>query len=218
MESLYLVRHGQTAWNLDGRAQGHTDIPLDELGIEQAEQVGQAFEELEVQVVFTSDLQRARRTAEQIACSTGAALRTLSELRERSFGSLEGRPYGDVRHEIARLAPSHGHDGLAVPVGGGETFYDVWERVKIAVTELQATPGNKVVVTHGGTCGILLAQLIRAGHASARSFRFGNTAITHLERRSDGLYTLLRYNDTSHLLAPSAPMIDAANPLPSQPI
>jgi len=215
--NLYLVRHGQTEWNLSQLAQGHTDVHLDEVGLEQAALVGMAFESSTVQKVLTSDLQRARRTAEQIACSANANLVTLPELRERSFGDMEGAPYAEIRKGFQALE-ALGEDPLAIRLGGGESAYDVWDRVKRVTQILEESTYDTVVVTHGGTCGILLAQLLKGNPESSRSFVFGNTSITQLERKPTGVWSLVRYNDTSHLASPGAPMVDTDNALPSKQI
>ncbi|MBL8086763.1 MAG: histidine phosphatase family protein [Chthonomonas sp.] len=206
---LYIVRHGQTAWNLDGRAQGHSDIPLDEEGFQQALQVGMAFEEVPLGLVITSDLQRARQTAEQIAGSARTSMRSTPDLRERSFGRMEGRPYQEIRAAFQLYETDPDCDPLTTRIGDGESLVDVWYRVERFVNELDELAGHIAVVSHGGTCGVLLAQLLGGTHATARSFRFGNTAISEVHRQPDGHWTLTRYADTAHLELASAPMIDA---------
>ena len=88
---LYLVRHGQTAWNAEERAQGHSDIPLDHEGLRQAESLGRAFQDRKISLVLCSDLQRAKQTAQPIVEATGARFETTEQLRERGFGDWEGQ-------------------------------------------------------------------------------------------------------------------------------
>src|SRR5881227_154431 len=95
---LYLVRHGQTSWNVEQRAQGHTDIPLDEEGLRQADMLGHSFASASVDRVLTSDLIRSVQTAEPIANYSGAPMHIDRRLRERSFGSWEGLPFDEFRH------------------------------------------------------------------------------------------------------------------------
>lgn len=87
---LFLIRHGQTAWNTAGRAQGHTDEPLDECGLWQAQQLAQTFQKGTLDLVLTSDLQRSRMTAEVLADAAKAPIEVDPLLRERSFGELGG--------------------------------------------------------------------------------------------------------------------------------
>lgn len=195
---VYLLRHGQTAWNAEGRAQGHTDIPLDADGLEQARLVGLAFANLRISRVWTSDLARARDTAMPIVRATGAALTETPLLRERGFGDFEGKSFIEVQNETRRLE-STGLSAFEIRLAGGESFRDVWNRLDPIADELFATREDVAVVTHGGSCALLLAKLLHGNIETCRAFRFGNTAITELERRPDGLFLMVRYNETAHL-------------------
>ena len=197
---LYLVRHGQTSWNAQEKAQGHTDICLDEEGLEQAQMLGSAFQGVTLDLVLSSDLQRARETARPIASATNCRLETEPLLRERGFGVWEGKSFAEFRKHLPQTDSLDEMFNFVTP--GGESFADVWERLQPVVQRLLETNQDLAVVTHGGTCALLLAQLLRADFGTSRSFRFGNAAIVELERKPDGYFTLLRYNDTSHLRSP----------------
>ncbi|MCE9558528.1 MAG: histidine phosphatase family protein [Armatimonadetes bacterium] len=205
---LFLIRHGQTAWNKDGRAQGHTDIGLDDIGLEQTEQLALSFSGIEIDRVFSSDLLRCVQTASGIA-RTGVEQSAI--FRERSFGTWEGEPYQEIHHRLRDAAAKLGVSEFNARPDGGESVMDVWDRLEPAVAEIEDSHGNTVIVTHGGTCALLLCQFLRTSVDTSRSFRFPNTAVTELERRPDGFWSLVRFADTSHLARPSAPMIDAQN-------
>lgn len=194
---LYLVRHAQTAWNLEGRAQGHTDVALDDVGREQARLLGASFEAGQVARVLSSDLQRSADTARPVAERCGAALELLPELRERHMGEWEGLPYEEL-WERARVlagdAPAH----TARPPGG-ESYADVWTRLDALVERIAAMSESVAVVTHGGTASLLLAKLMRGNLETSRGFRFLNASVTELQRRPEGLFMMLRYTDASHL-------------------
>jgi 2,3-bisphosphoglycerate-dependent phosphoglycerate mutase len=196
---LYLVRHGQTAWNAELKAQGHTDIPLDPQGREQAELLGRSFAEISLAEVLSSDLCRSAETAAPIARSCEAALRLDEALRERSFGQYEGLPFSEVTQQMARRALECSLDPYEVCPPGGESMRDVWERLSPVLDLIRESQGPLALVTHGGTCGLLLARLVQGTLATARSFRFANTGVTELERRPDGTFAIVRYNDTAHL-------------------
>lgn len=196
---LFLVRHGQTAWNLESRAQGHTDIPLDAVGQQQAELLAKAFRRHKIARVITSDLMRSAETARPVAEAAGAELIARSDLRERSFGEWEGMAFAELRWHKEREAKRLGVSMEAVVPPKGESILMVWERLEAVVTELRAVKESTVVVTHGGTCALLLAKLVRGQVETARAFRFANTGISELRRHADGNQTLQRYNDTSHL-------------------
>lgn len=194
---LYLIRHAQTSWNREGRAQGHSDIPLDEEGLQQSYLLGARFRGETIDAVLSSDLLRCRQTAQCVADSTGAPIEHLTELRERSFGEWEGMKFDEIQQKL------WGDDSVRDPFGqvppGGESFRMVWGRLEPVASRLARMRGSVVVVTHGGSCALLLARLMRGTIETSRSFRFANTAVTTLVRREDGLLRLDSYNDTAHL-------------------
>ncbi len=196
---VYLVRHGQTAWNVGLKAQGHTDEPLDEVGLEQARRLGEAFARTQIAEVWSSDLSRAARTAEQVASATGAKLKLLPDLRERGFGEWEGQPFPLLRSFIESAQEVTGLPSHEVTPPGGESLLNVWHRLENVAKALQQMHDPVVVVSHGGTTGLLLTKLIAGQIETARAFRFGNASLTELERRLDGGFSLIRFNDVRHL-------------------
>ncbi len=200
---LYLVRHAQTAWNAEMKAQGHMDVALDEHGVVQSERLAATFRNVRLDQVLCSDLSRARETAEPIARITRAQLEPRADLRERGFGAWEGLAFDQIAKQF-RAAESGGYAWHEVRPPGGESFVEVWARLKTLVDELFTTRKQTAIVTHGGTCSLLLAHLLRGSVETARAFRFKNTGLTELIRRPEGQFQLLRYNDTSHLAEGSA--------------
>lgn len=196
---LYLIRHGQTAWNAEQRAQGHSDIPLDETGLAQAAALGPRFEGRNIDLILSSDLQRAVQTAAPIACSTDAEWIKMPELRERGFGEWEGEPFPDIAKRWPSLEFEQGLDRLHIRPPGGESFADVWERLGVVCDQLAHETRNTVVVSHGGACALLLARLIHGTVETSRAFRFANCSVTKLERRPEGQFLIATYNDVRHL-------------------
>lgn len=194
---LYLIRHGQTSWNIAGRAQGHTDIPLNETGQAQAAALGRAFSGVKLDRILSSDLTRAHQTAQAIAGVSGAPIEVRSTLRERSFGEWEGMNYLEMLSMADRMALEM--DWHTVKSPSGESFGDVWERLEPVLNEIHASQEHLAIVTHGGVFGVLVARLIQGTLETSRSFGVGNTAVTEFERRSNGAYRMNRYADTSHL-------------------
>jgi broad specificity phosphatase PhoE len=186
--TLLLVRHGETEWNREGRFQGHSDVPLSELGKSQARALrsrletaldGHLFDD-DHTAVMTSDLRRAHETAELAFGRDGRTLHVRRELREFSYGVFEGftRAEIDQRYPGAMLAWLHGDRDTAVP--GGESRAAVHARALAAVQSfLEAMPQRHiVVVSHGGVMRQLLA-LCFDDRSEPRSLSFANTA-THL--------------------------------------
>ncbi len=198
---LYLVRHAQTAWNFDGKAQGHTDISLDPIGLDQAAKIGDVFQDYPVDLVLSSDLSRAKQTAEPIAIVSGASLELRTDLRERTFGAWEGLPFAEVSANLAERASAKGISPQEVRPPNGESYLDVWTRLDDVIETIRNFDGDLVVVSHGGTLSLLLAKLVLGTLDTSRSFRFGNTGVTELELARDGLFRIIRYNDTNHLVA-----------------
>src|SRR5690606_41498851 len=93
---LLLIRHGETAWNLDRRVQGHTDIPLNARGRAQAHSLARALRHEPLAAVYTSDLGRAMATAQPLAQALGLQAQAEPGLRERHFGCFEGRTQAEV--------------------------------------------------------------------------------------------------------------------------
>lgn len=196
---LYLVRHGQTAWNSQKKAQGHADTALDERGLAQSRTLVGAFSPLSVSLVLSSDLSRCRQTATQVAAGSSAQIQYLSELRERHFGSLEGTDYDAVRSYIEAEALRTNLPAYSIRPEGGESLEDVWNRLDSVVERLRDSVLDTAVVSHGGTVGLLVARLIEAGPAAARNIRVNNCSVTELHRRADGGWSLVRVNDTRHM-------------------
>ena len=162
MARLYLVRHGETAWNAEGRLQGSTDVPLNDVGRAQALALASTFAHLGIARVFTSDLARARETGAIIAESLGLpAPEVERDLRERRFGIFEGL----TRDEIHARYPHQWRawtGRTAMPEGG--------EPVESSVGRMHAALGRvwdrltapALVISHGGIMRLWLSDL--AGH------------------------------------------------------
>lgn len=196
---LYLVRHAQTAWNLSERAQGHTDIPLDEMGLLQAERLAERFRGVALASVRTSDLTRSISTAEPIAAMCGARICVEPLLRETYLGEWEGFPFEEIQRLRRLQADPSDPFLLDIRPPQGESPRDLWNRLEWIEREAADWNEPTAVVTHGGAGGMILARLLRGNIESARSFRFPNASVSELERRADGLWTLVRYACIEHL-------------------
>lgn len=172
---LHLVRHGQSTWNLERRLQGQQmDVPLTELGREQAAQAGERLAASDAGIVWSSDQRRAVETAEFIAERLRIPLRTTPLLREQALGELEGKSYDELRPEPVPA----GLDISEVRWGGGESVADVHARLGAFVDELANLVDEEVVVvSHGDTLRILLAVLDGRSHREVDWFEFGNGVV-----------------------------------------
>jgi 2,3-bisphosphoglycerate-dependent phosphoglycerate mutase len=158
---VYLVRHGQSEWNLRRLTQGQTMAPpLTALGREQAAAAASSLAASlagETPVVVTSDLVRAVETAGIVAAALGADVLRDERLREQALGALEGRSY----EETWAAAEEHDWSDPSLPVAGGESLLDVHDRMVAALTALDRSR-PAVVVSHGDAIRVALAWL--GGH------------------------------------------------------
>jgi len=197
---VYLVRHGQTAWNAERRYQGHTDIPLDERGLEQARLIAAAFEDRPISRILSSDLNRARATAEPLAKGMGILVETRRDLRERCIGDWEALPMEQVSRFFREAEIESGNSREEVRPPNGESKVDVWNRLEAVARDIEEFSDPQAVIVHGGSGSMLLSRLLRASVYTARSFRFDNGGITTISRRADGGFHLVGYNDAAHFL------------------
>jgi len=162
--TVFLVRHGESVWNVEGRLQGQiAHVPLTALGRQQAEETAARLANCGAQLVLSSDLVRSVETARTIATSLSIPLRLERDLREQALGVFESRLAVDVHRETE---PSNWMDPFWRPTGG-ESLQDVYVRLERVFEELQRgkADGRVIVVTHGDTARIALALLRGEGLA-----------------------------------------------------
>ncbi len=171
--TFYLVRHGQTNWNVDNKLQGHTDIPLNETGREQAYELRRQFERVPFELCFTSDLQRALETAEILSTPHEVKVVIDPRLRERSFGAWEGRLVSELK-----TAPTQ---PTCV-----ETYEAVQDRVLPFFQEIaNLHPGATIlVVAHGGVMRAILGKLAAPQCTSLIDIQIENLA--HFQMKALG--------------------------------
>ena len=197
---IIAIRHGETAWNVDTRIQGHLDIPLNDTGLWQARQVAHALAGEPIAAVYTSDLQRAHATAQAVATATGAPLTTDLGLRERSFGHFQGRTFAQIEAELPDDARRWRKRDPHYAPDGGESLMSLRERIARTVTALAARHvGEQVVmVAHGGVLDVLYRLATRQDIQAPRTWQLANAAINRLLWTPQGL-SLVGWADTQHL-------------------
>lgn len=155
---LWLVRHGQTDWNLIGRYQGQADQPLNAAGLAQAHELAGRLAGQHFDALYSSDLARARQTADIVGSALGLDVRLEPRLREIDQGEWEGMFFNDLVTRFEKELIRHRGDPSVGPPGG-ETLIQVARRAYAAATDIAAAwPGGQVlVVSHGLTISTLLA-------------------------------------------------------------
>jgi probable phosphoglycerate mutase len=172
--TLVLLRHGETDWNAEGRAQGYTDVPLNALGHAQARAVAGRLAGLGASRLWSSDLMRALQTAEHIGAATGLAVEKDARLREYDLGERSGLTMAEFAAEFPERYAAWLAESEALLVPGEETTEQVRDRVVPALRDcLDALePGTTgVLVLHGACLKVGLMALLEWPWESARSLR-----------------------------------------------
>lgn len=198
--SLLAVRHGETAWNRETRIQGQLDIPLSPLGAAQASRLAQALDGQGVDVIYASDLARARQTAEAVAQQLGLEVQLEPRLRERGFGLFEGLTWAEIETRWPAESERWRRRDPQFAAQGGESLQDFYARAVAAVEVLASRhPGQTVlIVAHGGVLDCLYRAAARQSLQAARTWTLGNASINRLLYSQSGL-TLVGWNDDNHL-------------------
>ncbi len=156
-------RHGRTRWNAERRFQGQADIGLDDVGRAQADKAAALLAAVGPSRIVSSDLRRARDTAQALADLTGLEVGTDARLRETYAGTWQGLTFEEIAERYPEEVLRWEHDEAGVRAGGGETRVEVAERMRHAVLTALAgleAGGTMVVATHGGAARVAIARLM----------------------------------------------------------
>lgn len=197
---LILVRHGETVWNVQDRVQGHQDSPLTERGREQTGRAAKRLAKMDIAAVYSSDTNRARETGGLIAAPHGLAVRPREDLRERSYGVLEGLTLEEAAERDSGWLERWRADRLRLAPPEGESQPELCRRVMAALREIVAAhAGDAVIVaTHGGPIKSAVFAVLDIPISSWDRTWVANGSITVLRGTSEVL-RVAAYNDTCHL-------------------
>ncbi len=203
MLKVILTRHGETLWNIEGRVQGALDSPLTDKGIKQARQLGKRLQNEGITKIYTSDLPRARATADEIGNELGLREILYSQaLRELSFGEWEGKVWWDLRQKHPELFSLWDTGPHQVKIPGGETMWEVTERAWNFVKELPHKHPNETLclVTHGMTLQLIVKKALGIPIGQWENVPWQhNTALNIFEFHEDGTIHPILLADHSHL-------------------
>ncbi|MHB8573483.1 MAG: histidine phosphatase family protein [Candidatus Dormibacteria bacterium] len=204
---LWLVRHGESTWNRDRRVQGQSDPPLSPLGLRQARAAARALAPVPIIAVYSSDLERAARTADEVARPHRLAVVREPRLREVHVGAWEGLTRDDLLSDHAQLYRTWREQGAAnwdlIPGGEGTAAFRA--RVDGVIDELvlRHPDGDIAVVAHGGVVHEILTRH-SPGYPEGEApwpRRFGNASFTVLEF-DQGEVRVVIVDDRAHLEGP----------------
>ena len=208
-----IVRHGETAWNADRRLQGHQDIPLNDLGLEQAEAAGRYLQQRHhatpFAAVVSSDLLRARQTAEAVADALGLPVQASPALRERHYGAFEGKTPAEAADFAAEAyAALVSRADLMADPGSAEPLQAMLERIERCLSDLALVYADQavVIVTHGGVLDLLYRRAMGRALTGPRDAPIPNAGLNWLdiEAEEQGLrWTMVAWGETEHLTGAS---------------
>ncbi|TFC20871.1 histidine phosphatase family protein [Cryobacterium glucosi] len=187
---IVLIRHGQTEWSISGRHTGRTDIPLTDLGRQQADALGEMLDGEAFPTVLSSPLQRAWETMERAGyAAQGIASQ---DILEWDYGVFEGRTTEAIRREIPDWSVwTH-------PMTGGESADEVGARADLAIEQCLAAPGPVAVFAHGHFLRIMTARWMGLPASAGKHFSLGTATVSTLGWERDNR-VLQMWNDACHL-------------------
>jgi len=200
MGQIFIVRHGETVWNLEGRIQGHTDVALSGKGIDQAARLAHRLSSVSFDAAYASDLSRASATASRILQGRDVPLHPTSRLREYHKGAFEGMTDEELRARFPDEYLSYVSKDLDYAPKGGESTRDVSDRMSSVICEIKERHlGERVlVVGHGGSLRAAMMALLGMPLDANWRFVFGNCTLTIVDTYHDNAVLRL-FNDGSHL-------------------
>jgi len=200
MGKIYMVRHGETQWNTEGRIQGQTNIPLSEVGKHQASLAADQLSTVKFDAVYSSDLDRTLETAKIIVASSNLKIVTNPNLRERFFGIFEGLTIQEREDTYPELFAQSTKNDVDFTPPEGESIKDTYTRISTPVQTYKDKHMNDniLIVGHGGSLRCAISSLLDLPLESSFKFVLSNCGITIFETYENNT-VLLSYNDTHHI-------------------
>ena len=201
---VLLARHGETAWNVEGRIQGHLDVSLSPRGVEQAAALARRLAAEGVAALVSSPLRRARDTAEAISAATGRPVAFDDGLREQDLGRWQGLTFAEAGRRDPDLARRFAARDPDARPPEGETRGEMADRAWAALDRLAppGAPGPVVLVTHGGPIMTILFRVLGLPPDAPRRFLCPNAGLSVLVP-SNGVWYARTISDVAHLAGPA---------------
>jgi broad specificity phosphatase PhoE len=182
---IFLVRHGATEWNLQGRCQGATDLELNEVGIRQAEQIAASLTAESIHGVYSSNLKRAQQTARLISLHHGLPVLIEEDMRELDHGQLEGLTFAEIKENYSQFIEKWRTEPAEIEVPGGEKLADVARRAWNGLVRIaqRHSPGeNVIVVSHNFPILSIICRITGTHLNDYRAFHLDPCGVTRLSR------------------------------------
>lgn len=201
MSYIYLIRHGETSWNLEERFQGTTNTELTTVGINQGKLLAKSLAGTKFENIYSSPLNRAKITADFIGAETECDVTEDLDFKEISFGDWEGLTTKEIRAKYSWMDKWFEDTGL-YQIPNGDVFDDEKNRLKERLTKIakESKGQNTAIVSHAGIIRLSIIAALDLPLSYYWRFVFGNTSISILEYYN-GIFLLKSLNNTSHLLS-----------------
>lgn len=200
MLKIFLIRHGKTSWNGNWRIQGHSDIELSSEGITEAKLLAANFPVPTIDAIYSSDLNRAKSTAEILAKKFNLPVKITPEFREINFGDWEGKTLAEMEKIDPVNCENFFRNPEALKIKNAESFSHVQQRAMNAIKKITAAhqTGNIVVVAHGAINRTILCSILDMPMKKMWDISQFNTAV-NIIRFDDKVFTIDLINGTAHL-------------------
>lgn len=198
--TFYIVRHGQTNWNILGKTQGHGNSDLTAKGIEQATELAESIVNYPIDYIYSSDLGRAVQTAQILGDKLNIKVEETEALREMGFGEWEGLLIDEIKTNYANVYTTWRNEPHLAQIPGGETLHLIKDRVDSFIQSLNEKYDDKhiLLVTHSVTVRVMLLAFLNSGMENIYRIKQDNTALNIVEYRDYGP-VVIKMNDTSHI-------------------
>jgi len=200
MKKIYLIRHGESEWNILRKIQGHKDIPLTDRGIKQANLIANRLVYEDIDIIYSSDLKRACDTARTIGNKIGLEPNLRKEFREINFGAWEGLSNDTIGSEYREEIHLWRKEPEKLKITGGETLKEVQIRALRELENIINTNQDKniLIVSHGVTLKTMILGILDMDLFYFKNLTINNASLTIIEFREYNK-VLKVLNDTSHL-------------------
>ncbi|MGQ9463906.1 MAG: histidine phosphatase family protein [Candidatus Fervidibacter sp.] len=199
---IYLVRHGQTVWNKEGRLCGSSDVPLSNEGLVQAYKLAERLKSIDICAIYSSPLLRARQTAEAIASFHQVPVRIEPNLSEIDYGDWEGMKVADAIKNFPELERLRREEPMKFTAPNGEQMAKFAERVISAIHKIASSHTGETVcvVAHQTVNRFITCWAMQMDFRMWRWLRQDPGCVNLLQVRGDGMWRVCLLNDICHLL------------------
>ena len=200
---LYLVRHGETVWNFENRIQGASDVPLNDKGREQAQNLAIKLQKIQFFKIYSSPLVRALETAKILSTSQNRSISQMDNFAELDQGQLEGLKFQEIQEKFSDFSSEWRTVPGEVRMPGGETLSELqdraWKGIENLFEKFSHEKDPILIVSHNLAIICILSRILGVSLNDFRKFRQHNASVNIIEHDSMRGWSIVTMNDLSHL-------------------